>query len=253
MAHSSDRTLLAALGFADPDKRDRRHTLACQYLCRPEVIARLSSRMFPGRDSSAPILVPVTMEEECGETEPPRWWQFDRWWDGPEVLSAVVEHAIVTPSKYLVGFWDVVVALCYTETTVRAQAEKITPRGASLGRWSVYADPPRPGPASVGPVLPPTAYRRRVTFAPGRERYTETIAIEVKAGRVDVADVARQIELYSQHSRHSVIVVATLWPMAPDDKATLSAKGIRHITLGAAFDEYCESREREQIVEEADL
>lgn len=35
--HSSDRTLLAKLGFADPDKKDARHDAACQYLAQPEV------------------------------------------------------------------------------------------------------------------------------------------------------------------------------------------------------------------------
>jgi hypothetical protein len=34
--HSHDRTLVASLGFADPDKRDRRHDLACQYLAIEE-------------------------------------------------------------------------------------------------------------------------------------------------------------------------------------------------------------------------
>lgn len=32
-----DRTLLASLGFADGDKRDGRHELACQYMARPEI------------------------------------------------------------------------------------------------------------------------------------------------------------------------------------------------------------------------
>lgn len=36
MAHTHDRTLLASLGFQDPDRGERRHTLACQYLSDPE-------------------------------------------------------------------------------------------------------------------------------------------------------------------------------------------------------------------------
>lgn len=39
--HSKDRTLLASLGFADPDKGNRLHYLACRYLTEPEQIARL--------------------------------------------------------------------------------------------------------------------------------------------------------------------------------------------------------------------
>ena len=32
MTHTHDRTLLAQLGFADPDKNDAMHDLVCEYL-----------------------------------------------------------------------------------------------------------------------------------------------------------------------------------------------------------------------------
>jgi hypothetical protein len=41
--HSHDRTLLAKLGFADPDKKDPRHDRACQYLALPENARRLAA------------------------------------------------------------------------------------------------------------------------------------------------------------------------------------------------------------------
>lgn len=41
MAHSHEQSLLARLGFADPDRKDKRHTLACQYLCEPEVARKV--------------------------------------------------------------------------------------------------------------------------------------------------------------------------------------------------------------------
>lgn len=42
MTHSHDRTLLASLGFADPDKRDSNlHTLACEYLTEDAQSGRL--------------------------------------------------------------------------------------------------------------------------------------------------------------------------------------------------------------------
>jgi hypothetical protein len=39
--HTHQQTLLARLGFADPDKADPLHDIACQYLCQPEIAARL--------------------------------------------------------------------------------------------------------------------------------------------------------------------------------------------------------------------
>jgi len=41
MAHAHDRTLLASLAFADPDKKDPLHDLGCQYMARPEVMDAL--------------------------------------------------------------------------------------------------------------------------------------------------------------------------------------------------------------------
>lgn len=37
MAHSHQNTLLSRLGFADPDRSDPKHTLACEYLCKQDV------------------------------------------------------------------------------------------------------------------------------------------------------------------------------------------------------------------------
>ncbi len=36
MTHAHDRTLLARLGFDDPDKSEARHDSACFYLAAPE-------------------------------------------------------------------------------------------------------------------------------------------------------------------------------------------------------------------------
>jgi hypothetical protein len=44
--HSHDRTHLASLGFADPDKGDPRHDLACQFLAQPSTQARIAG-LFP--------------------------------------------------------------------------------------------------------------------------------------------------------------------------------------------------------------
>lgn len=40
--HSHDRTMLAKLGFADPDKRNPRHDMAIQYLSQPAMLSKLT-------------------------------------------------------------------------------------------------------------------------------------------------------------------------------------------------------------------
>lgn len=48
MTHSHDRTLLASLGFADPDKREPLHDLACEYLAEPAQSERMVQLVRPG-------------------------------------------------------------------------------------------------------------------------------------------------------------------------------------------------------------
>jgi hypothetical protein len=52
---ATDQTLLARLGFQDPDRKDLLHDWACQYLAQPEVLEKLV----------APLA--VTMEHVCLE------------------------------------------------------------------------------------------------------------------------------------------------------------------------------------------
>lgn len=47
MTHSHDRTLLASLSFADPDKRDQMHDLACEYLAESAQSQRLIRLVEP--------------------------------------------------------------------------------------------------------------------------------------------------------------------------------------------------------------
>lgn len=45
--HSSDRTMLAKLGFADKDRKTPRHDMACLYLSQPEVAQKIVDLLGP--------------------------------------------------------------------------------------------------------------------------------------------------------------------------------------------------------------
>src|SRR5690349_9879295 len=47
MAHSHERTLISGLGFADPDKKNRRHDYACQYLAQESLFPVIAKLFFP--------------------------------------------------------------------------------------------------------------------------------------------------------------------------------------------------------------
>jgi len=67
--HSFDRTLLAKLGFADQDKKERRHDWACQYLAQPEVAARLAAFLGVPRTRDRWVNGVPSWEFEYVETE----------------------------------------------------------------------------------------------------------------------------------------------------------------------------------------
>lgn len=228
MAHTNDRTLLASLGFADPDKKDRRHTLACQYLCQPDVAVRLWHRINPMlalRRPVPPEPIVCTGHKEYGVREcppdPTGMWEADH-------ISAEMESKVTTDRGFLIGFVDVALTgKCVKASWNQDDTKSYSPRTYSM---TFYGD--RMG-----------------------------MCVEVKASWVDVAEIARQIETYRNneiaafrsYSMPLAWVVATCYPMPPSDKATLSAKGIHHVWLGDGFKAYCAQRESEQVDQEDGL
>lgn len=230
MAHSHEQSLLARLGFADPDRKDKRHTLACQYLCEPEV-ARRVIRAVGITTPSEPVPEPKSVvvdfsgrslyDKDKYEAGKPELSKSTEW------ISKVrtgVEMKVEGSRGFLIGFVDVFIEVHKTKWT--RELEKLPEgRGESQywtgNKWWYY---PR---ASI-------AHR---------------FIIEVKATPVDVADAIKQLKMYSvAEPTHTVL--ATCYPMTQADKGTLNSSGIYHIYLGDGFKAYCAKRAQEKPVEE---
>ena len=72
MMHSHDRTQIVQYGFGDPDKRNSRHDLACQYLAQKEVAQRLVRRYWTrlsGEEDTATYGIRVRNEEPLTKGE----------------------------------------------------------------------------------------------------------------------------------------------------------------------------------------
>lgn len=229
MAHTSDRTLLASLGFSDPDKKDRRHTLACQYLCQPDVAQRLWCRVFPELASEHPTLPDIVSESPSTLVCP------DPVMAEVRHVSAAMEVAIMTDRKFLVGFWDVVLSATVMH-----------------GAWKAL--PPEYGPTPVGLRWgSPPMVRQVLTLEWFRGRCAD-LHIEVKARPVDVADIARQVETYRRGAGDwGPVVVATCYPMPAADRSTLNAKKIHHVYLGDGLVKYIRGRETEPAEDNGEL
>lgn len=101
--HAHERTLLGKMGFKDPDKKDRRHDLACQYLARPEIATRLLP-LIPteGWESveraflDAKFEAPVTKEARWSDPVAPIVGFMDLFviyaWSGVRTLRQVTER-----------------------------------------------------------------------------------------------------------------------------------------------------------------
>lgn len=233
--HAHDRTLIASLGFADPDKNSPMHDLGCQYLALSQNHERLGrmlmegSRMFPNYNGPRSAygfdtadnskVVPV---ETMGRLA------FDR------VGAASLETPIVKGSgqyRTIVGFLDV--SLPY----IAQWSETAT--------WSTEA-PPNLANGAGSAVWEPS--RSTVVTFPVR--------VEVKSGAVHVGEVLRQIALYREfdepphyyrlNDRGLDIppkwVLASRCQLSTDDLASLRSAGITHVRLGPAFEKWLAER-----------
>ena len=204
--HSSDRTLLAKLGFSDPDKQDNKHDLACQYVAC--IRNKLFCHFIPEQDD---------VEDIHFALEAP-------------VYKGAKQY------KSLVGFLDVVL---YTGTRGTITAANVNP-----GRNNTY-----------------------INYISECSYFKKHIALEVKTNPVSIGNLLAQMNVYKEHHANAsplsnfedingeklivvnwgnglkrldpVWVVATTFKMSIIDKDTLENEGIKHIYLGAPFDEFC--------------
>lgn len=246
MSRTSDRTLLAAMSFADPDHKDRRHTLACQYLARADVAQKVLEHLKPAW--CKPFAFPTSatdLDALCGvvhPTEAPVYsaapgspWTYRA--PGPVAARAMagqIEVPILRNRGYLVGFWDVVVPVVYA---VPYAEVRIEPHSLGIS-----------GPVPMRDIPPtPKEWRIKREASIGKDEDSAALYIEVKAGPCDIGDLVRQLATYRTVEAHhcAVHIAATCWPMSEPDRATLTAAGVHHVRLGAGFEDYVRSRSTE--------
>lgn len=229
--HSHDRTLIASLGFADPDKRSGLHDIACQYLAEPEQAQKLAE-LVKRKDARAQYYVPSSAGQECSEEE----WQSAVAADRPReswsasadagriAVKAVTEVPIVKgsgPYKSVVGFLDVMVAFKGV-------------RSYRVERWVR---------SSTNAV--PCGYVAEDISS----RWDGVCCVEVKTTECQVSSIIRQIKLYKEFFPGAFSDVIAGWAVATTFKPTagfvseLRREGIIPLTLGERFTQWIEARQ----------
>lgn len=72
--------------------------------------------------------------------------------------------------------------------------------------------------------------------------------VEVKIAPVSVGDALRQLQLYRDYTKPTLVALVTDYDVDVDDAHTLDTRGVRHIRLGVGFRTYCEMRQNERVV-----
>jgi hypothetical protein len=263
--HAHQRTLLSSLGFTDRDVDDRRHDLACSYLCEEEPAARLVSVVGWEAPRAWPSPGPLTGTRPCechglglGRDVPPGYcaadWTCDRYADPrtrtdcTATVTRVDAHVTWSTQEQLVqkgegkyattiGFLDVL--LCY-EAEVHEK-----------GIWKRHARrllPLKPGTnypdyqaTVVTEELPERCWYCYVTS----DTRSFQIAIEVKIAPCSTGALLRQMNLYREYVKPQgrqerlYWVAALSWAPSVDDHVTLTDAGITVVTLGPEFERYC--------------
>lgn len=252
--HSHDRTLLARLGFADPDKREPMHDRACAYLAEDAQARRL-----------------VSMVDPC-KTVPAD----DAWLLNPRYERCTVNEARANPLG-CADVYDVARIGCVVASLERPLIKGAGQYSSTLGFLDIAIAFGIEG-HDVGWRTTGGEWKHEPSdfkddkFIPGRSHFVggareqrdrwvlvreSAIIVEVKIGRVPLGDALRQLNLYRGHGhvlvadseracvsaelwRTPTAILATAYPITRDDVAVLAREKIRHVRLGDGFRAWCE-------------
>ncbi len=212
--HSHDRTMLAKFGFADPDRNNPDHDLICQYIAQTDAIKKIVAVMATD----------VPLKNNVGDTVAVDYDEFTVVVKGDLGFrtGCKPEYHLTKgdgPYKTTIGFLDIRVQV------VRVLAATLT------HRWHEYERKFVPREHEDREI----ADRSWATF------------IEVKAGKIAVNDVIRQMKLYEEYffrptGQHECapkgaprMILAAPWGITESEARDLKVSGIMFARIGDGF------------------
>ena len=215
--HSHERTMLTKLGFADPDRREPMHDLACRYLATPDAVRRLT-RCLDIEHGPEPYADNSGYEERISQ-----------------VRRKVTSHRVnreceiakgVDRYRTTVGFADLVLQLNveeqYRDVRMRRRNTRDGHGNLTWSEWEPLAD--------------------------RSEHSREQVGIEVKVTPVSVSDVIRQVKLYRSYSGVPTWIVATTHQITRADLECLKNERLQHVHLGERFEAFVAEQPTSDLV-----
>lgn len=230
---SSDQTLLASLGFSDPDKKEPRHDWACQYLAQADVFARVLKIAL---GENYVLKQQHHAFEQMVSKGHDQYRQVIGWLD----LWARADGKMLYPG----GTW--------VETNKQIQGGSSLIQHPDTGEWGYYRKEWRFQSEEETVEWVKAEVPGGGTFRPGRHYWEKLVyedpiyhhvLMEVKIHPVSLGDVLRQLKLYREFEPVDLMFLATAYGLPAEDVRALRAEKIVHVRLGANFEEYCRSRQ----------
>ena len=230
MAHSHDHTLLARLGFADPDRREPWHDVACQYLTQPDIMAKVAA-MLPHRKVGGS----VSYKSEVGQIE-------GTVSSADVAVTGALEVQVFKgfgQYRTTVGFIDVALDI---EFRWRVVGRLKPPPVKRHGRYEG-------GSTDARAWIPETEIEQDWQPHEADNSARKAIGIEVKAHPATAGDVLRQISVYREHWHADTWLLATCYPITAREAEALTQAKILHVQLDPArIATWAEQRDAEAYV-----
>ena len=254
---ATDRTLLARLGFADKDKNNPDHDLACRFLAEKEQAFQLMKIAYPRFSTTKPVgptrSRPITIRhhgpiDECGD---------DKGYFPTEECLDLDNPSRKNPLRVITG------QKTYTEGTVDYRewydvwwAKREFPLSKGREQYKVTIGFLDGLMCAIG-FLERTVDEKWIYIDPTNM----ALAFEVKAGKETIGNILRQISLYREYMdglgvderrecpyngriyTQPPFFVATMWPLTDVEVRELEAAKIHYVLLGPRFQEWKKQNE----------
>ena len=237
--HAHNRTLIAKLGFADPDRKEPLHDAACRYLTTGDRAMRVMRAAFPDAEK------PVAIEQHDRTTRIGQWSETN--------MSTALEMAIskgTTDYKTTIGFLDAKIEAStnitrrhehQTFAQRKASAEYVATLVSTLGEFA-------PSQEDLEPVKPLDT--DGTTTEEKMLPYRYRALIEVKIGPTSFSEVLRQINIYAEYIPPTGLdawILAAAFDVSESYVAALAKENIRVIRLGQAFRDWAAAEQANAV------